>query len=121
MAVTSGVRAPELIAPPRPAVPPEGRAPERPASEGPIWALAALIFVGSFLLRWLNPGWVNDHFRLLAQARQILSGELPFRDFPDPGVFLQIHTSAAFQLLFGYRLLGEALLCISLLSAGYAL
>jgi hypothetical protein len=121
MVVTPAVWATELIPSQRPAVPPEGRAPERTAPEGPIWRLTALIFVGSFLLRWLNPGWVNDHFRMLAQARQVLAGELPFRDFRDPGIFLQIHTSAAFQLLFGYRLLGEALLCISLLSAGYAL
>jgi hypothetical protein len=86
-----------------------------------VWGLALLVFGASFVLRFLDPGFTNDHFRLLAQARQILDGELPFRDFVDPGVFLQIQISALFQQVFGYRLLGEALLCIASLSAGYAL
>ena len=121
MAVIQDVRATEAVTSDRPATPPECPAAGPTTSGRPIRAIALLIFFGSFVFRFLEPEFHNDHFRLLAQARQILDGELPFRDFVDPGVFLQIHTSAAIQLLFGYRLLGEALLCISLLSAGYAL
>ena len=86
------------------------------------WLLAAVIFVGSFLLRLLDPGFFNDHFQTISQGRQILAyGELPFRDFLDPGFFLMPVASAAVQRLFGYNLLGEALLSIALLSAGATL
>jgi hypothetical protein len=37
---------------------------------------------------------------------------MPVRDFVDPGIFLQIDTSAVAQLLFGYNRLGEALVCL---------
>jgi len=86
------------------------------------WSLAALIFAASFTFRFLDPGFINDNFREYAQGRQVLVyRELPFRDFVDPGIFLHILTSAGLQLLFGHNLLGEALLCVSLLSAGAAL
>ena len=84
--------------------------------------VASALFVGAFLYRFLEPAFVNDHFRVLSQARQIVRyGEVPVRDFLDPGIFLQIYTSAALQLLFGYNLLGEALVSILFLSLGAAL
>jgi hypothetical protein len=53
---------------------------------------------------------VNDDYQHLAYARQILGGDLPFRDFWDLSTTLQYGLSAAFQLLFGHRLLAEAVL-----------
>ena len=86
------------------------------------WGLALVVFAGAFFFRASDPQFANDHFRVMSQGRQVLVyGEMPFRDFVDPGNFLQIYTSAAAQLLFGYSLFGEALLSIFLLSAGYAL
>ena len=86
------------------------------------WGMAVAVFVGLFALRFLDVRFVNDHARVLSQGRQVLAyGEAPVRDFIDPGVFLQIYASAAVQLLFGYNLLGEALLSIVLLAWGAAL
>ena len=53
---------------------------------------------------------VNDDFMHRAYALQLLSGELPIRDFFDYGMVLMYLASAVAQLLFGYRLLAEALL-----------
>jgi hypothetical protein len=86
------------------------------------WILAGLIFAGSFVLRYLDPGLTNDQFAWISGGRQIrMYGEHPFRDFREPGYFLQNYASAAAQLAFGDNLLGEVLLAVSLLSAGAAL
>ena len=62
----------------------------------------------------------DDHFDRISRARQIVRyGELPFRDFYDPGYFLTEFASAGFQRLFGDNLLGEMLLT-SLFVAGGA-
>ena len=53
---------------------------------------------------------VNDDFMHRAYALQLLNGELPVRDFYDYGMVLMYLASAVAQLLFGYRLLAEALL-----------
>ena len=52
---------------------------------------------------------VNDDFMHRAYALQLLSGEWPIRDFFDYGMVLMYLTSAVAQMLFGYRLLAEAL------------
>src|SRR5688572_12766339 len=44
-----------------------------------------------------------------AYARQILAGEWPVEDFFDYGMGLMSAVSAAAELLFGYRLLSEAI------------
>lgn len=86
------------------------------------WPLAAIVFTVSFAVRFLNPSFTNDHFQWISGGRQILVyGEAPYRDFYDPGYFLQNYASAGALLLFGDNLLGEALLSISLLSAGITL
>jgi len=51
---------------------------------------------------------VNDDFMHRAYALQLLAGERPVRDFFDYGMFLMYVVSALAQLLFGYRLLAEA-------------
>ena len=86
------------------------------------WLLGLLVFAGAFLLRFLDPHFYNDHFLWISGGRQVLVyGEMPFRDFFDPGYFLQHLTSAGFQLVFGHNLLGEALLSVSLLAAAAAI
>ena len=67
-------------------------------------ALAALyrIALGSELL--------NDDFSHLALSRQLVGGDLPARDFVESGITLTYGLSAASQLLFGHRLLAEAII-----------
>ena len=80
------------------------------------------LFLGSLVFHLLNFGLVNDHFDRIARGRQIAQyGELPFRDFFDPGYFLTLFSSAAVQILFGDNLLGEALLNVVCFSIGFAL
>jgi hypothetical protein len=52
----------------------------------------------------------NDDYQHLAYARQLLSGDLPLRDFWDISTTLQEMVSAVSQILFGHRLLSEALI-----------
>src|SRR5688500_9650943 len=52
---------------------------------------------------------VNDDYQHLAYARQLLHGDLPLRDFWDLSTTLQAALSAASQLVFGHRLLAEAM------------
>ncbi len=86
------------------------------------WLLGALVFAGTFAFRLLAPELKNDHFWWISAGRQILTyGELPFRDFWEPGYFLQCLTSAFVQLLFGYNLLGEVLVSILFIALGTAL
>lgn len=51
---------------------------------------------------------VNDDYQHLAYARQLLAGDLPLRDFWDLSTTLQVVLSAVSELIFGHRLLGEA-------------
>jgi hypothetical protein len=83
---------------------------------GPLLGLAALLFsLATFELS-------NDHFGRISPARQIArAGELPFRDFFDPGYFLTELSSAAFQRLLGDSLIGEALLTSGFIAAGTVL
>jgi len=50
----------------------------------------------------------NDDFLHVVLARQILAGDLPVRDFADLGVWLTYACSVVSQLVFGHRLLAEA-------------
>ena len=52
---------------------------------------------------------VNDDYQHLAYARQLLAGDLPLRDFWDISTTLQEATSAVAQLVFGHRLLSDAI------------
>ena len=75
------------------------------------YASLAVFWVGAlgFCLRTLT--LLDDHFGRISPGRQILEfGELPFRDYLDPGYFLTEFSSAAVQWLFGQNLLGELLL-----------
>ncbi len=52
---------------------------------------------------------VNDDYQHLAYARQLLAGDLPLRNFWDLSTTLQEVISAVSQLVFGHRLLSEAI------------
>src|SRR5687767_6588708 len=52
----------------------------------------------------------NDDYQHLTYARQLLAGDLPLRDFWDISTTLQEVLSAVFQLVFGHRLLAEAII-----------
>src|SRR4029078_5780851 len=52
----------------------------------------------------------NDDYQHLTYARQLLAGDLPLRDFWDLSTSLQEALSALAQVVFGYRLLSEAII-----------
>lgn len=84
-------------------------------------AIAAAVFAASFLFRLATFTLTNDDYLHLSLAQQVLLGDVPGRDFIDPGEFLFYYLSAAAQLLFGRHLLSEVILDLLLLSAGYTL
>jgi hypothetical protein len=106
---------------------PSAAPPARPRAARPTagrlrWSLAAAVFGLSFWYRFQTLEFANDHFLTILQGRQILVyGELPVRDFADPGFFLMAFASAVAQAIFGHSLLGEALWSLLLLSAGASL
>jgi hypothetical protein len=57
----------------------------------------------------LGSSLTNDDFSHLALSRQLLLGDLPVRDFVESGITLTYGLSAAAQMLFGHRLLAEAI------------
>src|SRR5262245_16197609 len=59
----------------------------------------------------------NDDFLHVVLSQQILAGDWPARDFFDLGGWLMYGISAAGQLLFGYRLLAEAVVVGVMLAA----
>jgi hypothetical protein len=85
------------------------------------YAIALAVFVAAFIWRFLDVDFHNDHFYVIAAARQMLHGELPYRDFFDLGEPLQLLFSAIAMQLAQERLLGEAVLSIGFLSLGTAL
>ena len=77
-----------------------------------VWAFASFFSLATYTFS-------DDHFGRISPARQIVSyGELPFRDFFDPGYFLTEVASAGVQRLFGDNLLGEMLLTSSFVAGG---
>ena len=79
--------------------------------------MTVLVFAATWIFRWLTIDFTNDHFVHLSRARQILLGELPVRDFFDPGLPLHYYASAAALMAFGQNLLGEAILTVTLVLA----
>ena len=53
----------------------------------PLWVLDLAVFTGTFFFHWLTVAFPSDHFVHLPRARQILLGDVPIRDFFDPGRF----------------------------------
>ena len=77
-----------------------------------MWVLAWLFTLTTYT-------FTDDHFDRISRARQIARyGELPFRDFFDPGYFLTEFVSAAVQRVAGDNLLGEMLLTSAFIATG---
>ncbi len=82
---------------------------------------AALAGVVAFVLRLASfNGFPNDQFMHLAWAQQLLHGELPGRDFAEPGMPLAVALSAAAQWLW-QGFLSEAVLTTAMLALAVAL
>src|SRR5688572_15745139 len=84
-------------------------------------AATLAVFAITWIFRWLTIDFANDHFVHLSRGRQMLLGELPVRDFFDPGLPLHYFASAAALSVSGQNLLGEALLTVTLVALGAAL
>src|SRR5262245_39254054 len=81
--------------------------------------LAVVVALAAFCAFFLYYHINNDHFDRLARARQIaMYGDVPFRDFFDPGYFLTLYASAFMERLLGDNLLGEMLLNVGFMTAG---
>jgi len=74
------------------------------------WVGIAIAAVAGLHKAVLTATPVNDDYQHLAYSRQFLGGDLPLRDFWDISTTLQHVLSAVSQLLFGQRLLSEAIL-----------
>ena len=55
----------------------------------------------------------NDDYLHLSVAQQLLLGDVPVRDFIDPGELLFNYTSAAAQALGGHNMRSEVLLDVA--------
>jgi hypothetical protein len=80
-----------------------------------LWVAACVGSLGTLV-------FLNDHYGRISPARQIaVYGELPFRDFFDPGYFMPELGSAILQRLLGDNLFGEALLATTFVATGTVL
>jgi len=84
--------------------------------------LASGVFVCSFLFRFIvPPDLTNDFFMHVVRGRQMLLGELPFRDFSDPGLPLMYAVSAFAEAVGGHSLLSELTVSLVFMSLGAVL
>lgn len=88
---------------------------------GALAAGAVLATVAAFLYRFLAIDFTNDHFVHLSRGWQILQGDVPLRDFFDPGLLFQYYASALALAWSGHNLFGEALLTVAFIAAGAGL
>jgi hypothetical protein len=80
---------------------------------------AVFVWLGAFWFSLVTLVFLNDHFGRISPARQIaLLGELPFRDYFDPGYFLTELSTAALMRVLGDNLLGEVLLTTTFIATG---
>ena len=71
--------------------------------------VCAALFTLIVLILTANTQFFDSNFFAMTGAQSILSGDLPFRDYFDPGVPLAAFTAAGMQFLTGHRLIGEFL------------
>lgn len=91
-----------------------------------IAAIAAVLFVFCWLLRFNDPGGsfaglTDDHFFYLVRGWQILFGDLPVRDFVDHGAPLYYYVGAAVQWLGGRGTVSELAFSAAALSLSASL
>src|SRR5687767_6897997 len=89
-------------------------------------AIAAVIFVFVWLLRFNDPGGsfaglTDDHFFYLIRGWQILFGDLPVRDFVDHGAPLYYYVAAAVQAVLGRGTFSEVFFSSAMLALSAAL
>ena len=91
----------------------------RTSGIGSVLIAAVVVWLGTFWYSLVTLVFLNDHFGRISPARQIaIYGELPFRDYFDPGYFLSELSTAALIRLLGDNLLGEVLLTTTFLATG---
>jgi hypothetical protein len=83
--------------------------------------MAAGVFIGTFVLRWLTLDFDNDYFMHMAWAAEMLRGEWPVRDFVEPGFPLQTWLAYAGLRAGGYQLSWEGALACTLIAASVTL
>ncbi len=81
--------------------------------------IVGLVFWWAFAFRFARPDFRNDDFDPLSKARQVLSGDLPGRDFYDDGRPLTIYASVLAQWI-SPTLLSELVLRTGLIALGVA-
>jgi len=91
-----------------------------------VWIAAAAAFAVTALYRFnllggQLAGFENDEFLVISRAAAMLRGEMPSRDFVDPGYPLAYVASAAAMWLTSGTLFGHALLSVLMLALGAAL
>ena len=82
---------------------------------------ACCVFVTSFWFRLLQPAVNNDFFVHVVRGRQMLLGELPVRDFDEPGLPAMSVVSALAEAVGGHSLLPEVAVSIVFMSLGAVL
>jgi hypothetical protein len=100
--------------------------PTVPRARAPVGRIALIVgavvsTAAAFLFRFLSIDFVNDQFMHMAWAWHILQGELPIRDFVEPGFIGQSFASAVALRMSGHNLLGEGLLTTAFIAAGAGL
>ena len=85
-----------------------------------VWASIAAA-IAALYRALVFTGFPNDQYMHLAWAQQVIRGELPGRDFVEPGMPLTIALSAAAQYLLGVGILSEFVLCTAFLAAAAGL
>ena len=85
--------------------------------------LAVAVFATSFLFRFVraHSEVTNDFFWHVASGRQMLLGELPVRDFFDPGQPLKSIISALAEMVGGHSVLSEVAVSLIFMSLGAVL
>jgi hypothetical protein len=88
--------------------------------------LAIGVAVATFVYRFNQlggtlGGFENDHFVQLSTARQIVGGDMPFRDYNEIGAPLTSFSSAVGQMVGGHALLPDALLTIGSIALATAI
>jgi hypothetical protein len=86
------------------------------------WILLCAVCVAAFVFSVSSYVFLDDHFGRISPARQIARyGDLPFKDFLDPGFLMTEFSSAGLQLLLGDSLLGDVLLSSLFVATGTTL
>ena len=92
----------------------------------PVIALTAVTCAVTMILRYNAPegslgGLTDDHFYFVTLGWQMLFGELPDRDYFEPGAPLTLAISAALQTLLGRSIWSEYVFCVAVLAVGSAI